>query len=157
MKKCTSNGKLDVEKFDELMNPREDSGVKFNPGCLEQFGINEDKRKEQVPQLLQIIEDIYNNKIKFNDLEDKLIEVDFKTLNVIDELRSHINNDNYNIETYETFKKLMYCTANKEVFKLSVEMTALIGKCEELLEDYILIGQYEEFSKYTSFILCIFP
>lgn len=155
MKKCTSNGKLDVEKFDELMNPIEDSGVKFNPGLLEQFGINQDKRKEQVPQLLQIIEDIYNNKIEFNDLEDKLIEVDFKTLNVIDELRSHINNDNYNIETYETFKKLMYCTANKEVFKLSVEMTALIGKCEELLEDYILIGQYEEFSKYTSFILCM--
>lgn len=155
MKRCTCEGKLDTEKFDELINPLEEGNVKINSAFLDQFGIDEEKRNEQVPKILKIIEMIYNDKISFKDIEKRLKEIDFKTLNIIDQLRENLNSDNYNINTYETFKKLMFVTKDKEIFKFSIEMTAIIGKCEELIDDYTLIGQYEEFSKYISFILCI--
>ena len=63
---------------------------------------------------------------------------------------------NFSLFTLDNiFKKLMYITTDKEIFKFSLEMTAIIERCEELIDDYILIGQSEEFSKYISFILLI--
>ena len=105
--------------------------------------------------MLKILEKVYNNQISLKDLEKNLESVNFKTLNIIDEVRANLSDSNYNLKTYETFKKLLYSTADKEIFKFSLEMTAVLGRCEELLDDYLLIGQYEEFSKYISFILCV--
>lgn len=154
IKKCTVDNKLDENKFDDLINPKEDGKIAINPAFMDQFfGISEEDKIAQVPKILNILLKIYNDEISFENIEKELKSIGFKTLNIIDELRSKLTNDNYNIKTYNTFKKLMYITTDKEIFKFSVEMTAVIGKCEELIDDYILIGQSEEFSKYISFIL----
>ena len=155
MKKCTVNNKLDENKFDDLVNPRKDNGIKINSAFMDQFAMNEEDKIAQVPQILDVLLKIYNDEISFENVEKELKSIKFKTLNIIDELRSKLTNDNYNIKTYNIFKKLMYITTDKEIFKFSLEMTAIIEKCEELINDYILIGQSEEFSKYVSFILLI--
>lgn len=152
---CTNGSKLDDNKFDELINPTIEGELKISSGFLDQFGMNDKDRMEQVPKILNVILRIYNDEILFEDIENELKSINFKTLNVIDEVLKRLNNDNYNINTYEVFKKLMYESSNKEVFKFSVEMTGVISKCEELIDDYVLIGQSEEFSKYISFILCV--
>ena len=155
LKSCTNGSKLDDNKFDELINPTVEGELKISSGFLDQFGINDKDRSEQVPKILEVILKIYNDEILFKDIENELKNINFKTLNIIDEVLKKLNNDNYNVHTYETFKKLMYETSDKEVFKFSVEMTGVIGLCEELIDDYVLIGQSEEFSKYISFILCV--
>lgn len=156
MKKCTVDNKLDENKFDDLINPREDGKVKINSAFMDQFfGISEEDKIAQVPRILDVLLKIYNDEISLESVEKELKSIGFKTLNIIDELRSKLTNDNYNIKTYNTFKKLMYITTDKEIFKFSLEMTAIIERCEELIDDYILIGQSEEFSKYISFILLI--
>ena len=156
MKKCTINNKLDENKFDDLINPREDGKIKINSAFMDQFfGVSEEDKIAQVPKILDVLLKIYNDDILLENVEKELKSIEFKTLNIIDELRSKLTNDNYNIKTYNTFKKLMYITTDKEIFKFSLEMTAIIERCEELIDDYILIGQSEEFSKYISFILLI--
>ncbi|MGM9978493.1 MAG: hypothetical protein ACI33J_06815 [Clostridium sp.] len=156
MKKCTVDNKLDEDKFDDLINPREDGKIKINSAFMDQFfGISEEEKIAQVPRILDVLLKIYNDDISLENVEKELKSIEFKTLNIIDELRSKLTNDNYNIKTYNTFKKLMYITTDKEIFKFSLEMTAIIERCEELIDDYILIGQSEEFSKYISFILLI--
>lgn len=156
MKKCTVNNKLDENKFDDLINPREDGKIKINSAFMDQFfGISEEDKIAQVPKILDVLLKIYNDEISLDNVEKELKSIEFKTLNIIDELRSKLTNDNYNIKTYNIFKKLMYITTDKEIFKFSLEMTAIIERCEELIDDYILIGQSEEFSKYISFILLI--
>ena len=156
MKKCTVDNKLDEDKFDDLINPREDGKIKINSAFMDQFfGISEEDKIAQVPKILDVLLKIYNDEISLDNVEKELKSIEFKTLNIIDELRSKLTNDNYNIKTYNIFKKLMYITTDKEIFKFSLEMTAIIERCEELIDDYILIGQSEEFSKYISFILLI--
>lgn len=156
MKKCTVNNKLDENKFDDLINPREDGKIKINSAFMDQFfGISEEDKIAQVPKILDVLLKIYNDEISLDNVEKELKSIEFKTLNIIDELRSKLTNDNYNIKTYNIFKKLMYITTDKEIFKFSLEMTAIIERCEDLIDDYILIGQSEEFSKYISFILLI--
>lgn len=156
MKKCTVNNKLDENKFDDLINPREDGKIKINSAFMDQlFCMSEEDKIAQVPKILDVLLKIYNDEISLDNVEKELKSIEFKTLNIIDELRSKLTNDNYNIKTYNIFKKLMYITTDKEIFKFSLEMTAIIERCEELIDDYILIGQSEEFSKYISFILLI--
>ena len=37
MKKCTVNNKLDENKFDDLINPREDGKIKINSAFMDQY------------------------------------------------------------------------------------------------------------------------
>ena len=109
MKKCTVDNKLDEDKFDDLINPREDGKVKINSAFMDQFfGISEEDKIAQVPRILDVLLKIYNDEISLESVEKELKSIGFKTLNIIDELRSKLTNDNYNIKTYNTFKKLMY-------------------------------------------------
>ena len=53
LRACTVDGRLDTEKFDELMNPAKEGSCRISAGFLDQFGIDEDKRKDQVPECLR--------------------------------------------------------------------------------------------------------
>ena len=85
MKKCTVNNKLDEDKFDDLINPREDGKIKINSAFMDQFfGISEEDKIAQVPKILDVLLKIYNDEISLDNVEKELKSIEFKTLNIID-------------------------------------------------------------------------
>lgn len=56
IKKCTVDNKLDENKFDDLINPKEDGKIAINPAFMDQFfGISEEDKIAQVPKILNIL------------------------------------------------------------------------------------------------------
>lgn len=155
LKNCTYDGILDYSSADEILNPKDGENIKISAGFLDQFGIDEKMRFTQVQRILELLNQISNNKLKkASVVEKKLLEINFKNLNIIDELISKLDNRTYSDKTYEIFKEILFTTGNSEIFKFAIDMTGLHNKCVELIEDYLIIGQAEEYTRYISYVLC---
>ncbi|MGL4741854.1 MAG: hypothetical protein ACRC41_13775 [Sarcina sp.] len=147
--KNTIDGIVDGKTVSENI-PRENSDISV--GILNTVVINESKRDINTKKVFKIISEFNKNEISIEEFEERLINVDFKTLNIIDTLTKMFDEDNYSENIYEAFKILMCTTNNLEVCKLAIEMTALTDRCIELSDEYMLFGQVDHFSNSISFI-----
>ncbi|MGL4992188.1 MAG: hypothetical protein ACRCYE_09555 [Sarcina sp.] len=147
--KNTVGGVVDCKTVSENI-PRENSDISV--GILNTIVINESKREINTKRVFNIINEFNKDEINIDEFEEKLINVDFKTLNIIDTLIKLFDDENYTEDIYEAFKKLMFTTNNLEVCKLAIEMTALTDRCRELSDEYMLFGQVDHFSNSISFI-----
>lgn len=145
----TIDGIVDGKTVSENI-PRENSDISV--GILNTVVMNESKREINTKKVFNVISSFDKNEISMEEFEEKLINIDFKTLNIIDTLIKMFDENNYSENIYEAFKTLMSTTNNLEVCKLAIEMTALTDRCRELSNEYMLFGQVDHFSNSISFI-----
>lgn len=149
----TEEGIVDEIAVCKIIDPVVDGKIKISAGFLDTL-VNDDKVKdEHTEKVLKVIENVYNGKFNADEVETELIRIDFKTLNIMDSLIPRLNADNYNAQIYVTFKELVYKTKDLEICKFALEMTGITSLCEEMVDDYVLFGQVENFSNSISFIM----
>ncbi|MGL5574169.1 MAG: hypothetical protein ACRDCW_01225 [Sarcina sp.] len=113
---------------------------------------NEAIIEEHSEKVFSLIESFYKKEISKNELESKLVAINFKAIEIIAIIFKKFDESNYNARVYEVFKEFLFTTNNLELFKLSLDMTAVNTTCLELSNDYLLIGQVDCFSNAISFI-----
>lgn len=154
IKKCTEGRKVNINKCDELLVFLEkDDCIKENR-CNLKSEEQKQIEKVQVDEIMNIIDLISTRRISFKDVEERLELINFSTLDIIDQILNRIDLCIYNQGVYQTFKSIFYTTTNKEIMKLSIELTAIMECCSELFEDYLLVGQCKEFTMFVSAVLC---
>ncbi|WP_297522565.1 hypothetical protein [uncultured Clostridium sp.] len=149
----TNNGIVDEMTVCSIITPSKEGEITFSAGFLDTFIGDDDVREEHTEKVLKVIEKVYNGELNSDLTESELIRIDFKTINIMDDLIEKINEENYNIEVYNIFKELLYNTKDIEICKFALEMTAIAGLCEELIDEYMLFGQIENFANPVSFIM----
>ncbi len=153
LKENTTDGILDIRKADDALHPAKEDGIRISAGFLEHMKGNTENGESVIPTIMEIIGQIYRGESDAGRAREHLEQLEFNTADLIDGLIDRISEKNYNETVYEAFREILYQTIDAEVFKLSMEMTARMRKCRELLDDYFMAGQYEEFSVYTAYIL----
>ncbi|MGL4656558.1 MAG: hypothetical protein ACRCWM_11880 [Sarcina sp.] len=113
---------------------------------------NEAIIEEHSEKVFTLIEGFYKKEISKNELESALVAINFKAIEIIAIIFKKFNDSNYDARVYEVFKDFLFTTNNLELFKLSLDMTAVNTTCLELSNEYLLIGQVDCFSNAISFI-----
>ncbi len=153
LKENTKDGILDIRKTDDALHPAKEDGIRISAGFLEHMKGNTESGEPAIPKIMEVVGQIYRQEADAGSAREQLENLEFNTADLIDGLIEQISEKTYNETVYETFREIFFMTCDAEVFKLSMEMTARMRKCKELLEDYFMAGQYEEFSVYTAYIL----
>ncbi|WP_297522566.1 hypothetical protein [uncultured Clostridium sp.] len=149
----TNDDIVDKDKVSDIINPTIDGNIKISAGFLDKFALDISTKKEHTEKILKVVNKIFNGEFNLSQAEEALKEINFKTLNIMDTLIPKLNNENYSMEVYSLFKELIYKTKNIEICKFALEMTGISGLCEELIDDYLLFGQVENFTNSISFIM----
>ncbi|MGL5577375.1 MAG: hypothetical protein ACRDCW_17695 [Sarcina sp.] len=149
----TEDGIVDEIAVCKIIDPAIDGKIKMSAGFLDTLVNDDEVKEEHTEKILKVIGKIFNNELSTDEVETELIRIDFKTLNVMDSLIPRLNIDNYNVKVYKIFKELVYKTKDIEICKFALEMTGITNLCEEMVDDYVLFGQVENFSNSISFIM----
>ncbi|MGL4772587.1 MAG: hypothetical protein ACRC2K_03390, partial [Clostridium sp.] len=149
IKNNSKDGRVDKYMVEFLLNPP-NGEIIISSGFMDKFfyGDEEENSKEVI---CIVLEKILSDELKDSDEVLKAFEeVRFKTSIKIEELLHLISTKYFEEKFYIIFKEIIYKTQDKELLKLALEITGAFENSMELLNDYLLIGQVEEFSKYVS-------
>lgn len=150
---CTTSGILDKQKAEELLNPLEKGQIRISAALLDVLYSDSPEQSQcQAGALCNLLKLIAEEHLTDSRLvQKKLKQMELKALGLIGELGDKVTEECYSQGTYEIFKKILFETSDKEIFKVAIEVTSLGEWCEELIEAYVLIGQSEEFSRYVAY------
>ncbi|MGL4761037.1 MAG: hypothetical protein ACRCWG_06200 [Sarcina sp.] len=151
----TDDDIVDKERVDEIINPTVEGKIKISAGFLDKFALDASTKEEHSKKILDVVKRIHSGEFDKIDAEKELIRIKFKTLNIMELVILGLSSDNYSVEVYTVFKEIIHHTNNIEVCKFALEMTGVSGLCEELIDDYLLFGQVENFTNSISFIMRI--
>lgn len=153
LNECTTSGILDKQKAEELLNPLEKGQIRISAALLDILNSDGPEQNQcqagALRNLLKLITE--EHLMDSRRVQKKLKQMELKALGLIGELGEKVAEE-CDIEIiYEVFKKILFETSDKEIFKVAIEITSLSECCEELIEAYVLIGQSEEFSRYVAY------
>lgn len=153
LNECTTAGILDKQKAVDRIDPLEEGQIRISTALLDTFCSESQEQVEwEVSAICNLLKQITERHLtECRIVQKKLKQMDFKTLSVMGELRERVTEECFTHTTYEMFKKILFETSDKEIFKLAITLTTMGEWCEELIEDYMIIGQNEEFSRYISY------
>ena len=145
-------GRLDKHRVELVLNPIDKGQIRISAAFLDNFYSDTPNQVAcQSREIYQIINAVANQHLEDTRIiQKKLRHIGFSTFSILEDLRSLIKPELYNKAVYEVFKKLLFETSDKEIFKLAIEMTGQCQWCEQLLDAYLIIGQCEEFTRYVA-------
>ncbi|WP_054741763.1 hypothetical protein [Cellulosilyticum ruminicola] len=151
---CTTEGILNQPKVEEILNPIEEGEIRISAALVDILYNNEgmEQNECQAKAICNLIEQINEGQlIEYRLIIKKLKQIKIRALGLIGILEKHLSKECMTKEIYELFKKILFDTTDKELFKLAIQVTCLGKWCEELLPNYEIIGQGEEFSRYIAY------
>lgn len=141
----TTNGIVDDSKVMQILH-NENKNFQLNRPYDEMMV------KEHSQKVFALIESFYKKDSTKEELEASLLEIDFRTIEIMPLIFKKFNNTNYDVRVYEVFKNIMFTTNSIQLFNLSLEMTAVSKTCVELSNEYVLFGQVDYFANIIAFI-----
>lgn len=149
------NGRIDSGKVSSILDG-EDGDIKFAPELANRLSDGKSyEYKEGINTLKTILKKINSKEIiGYKELEKKLLDLEFNLVDIIDDFLEEIDQKELTNRVNNIFRDLFYKTKSKKTMKLAIEITGLFHN-EDMIQDYLMVGQYREFTLYVSFVLLI--
>lgn len=150
---CTISGILDQQKIEEVLNPVEEGEIRISAALVDILYNEGTEQNECTAQAIcNLIEQIKEGQLtEYRLIQKKLKQMEIRALGLIGVLEKYLPKEYFSKEIYEIFKRILFETPDKEIFKLAIQVTCIGQWCEELIPAYEIIGQGEEFSRYIAF------
>ena len=150
---CTTSGILNQQKIEEILNPVEDGGIRVSSALIDILYNDGTEQSEcEAKGICNLIGQIREGQLtEYRLIQKKLKQMEIRALGLIGILDKYLTEKCLSQDIYQLFKKILFETSDKELFKLAIQVTCISPWCEELIPTYEIIGQGEEFSRYIAF------